>query len=117
MLVLLARTDQPHRQGFGPIVTAWEPPVDILETGTDLIVIIALPGVPSDDIEILVEHGELFVRGTRKWPCLEQPARVHRIELPHGRFERRLPLPPGAYRLVDQEQTDGCVVLTMRKLG
>ena len=117
MLAILARTDRLHREGFGSTTGAWEPPVDVLETETDLLIVIALPGVAPDDVDVLFGHGELTVRGTRRWPCLQRPARVHRVELPHGRFERRLPLPPGAYQLAGQEHKDGCLILTMRKLG
>jgi HSP20 family molecular chaperone IbpA len=95
MLALLARTDRLHGEGFGPAAGGWEPPIDVLETDSDLLVVIALPGVAQDEVEIVVAHGEL----------------------PHGRFERRLPLPPGAYQLTGQEHKDGCLLLTMRKLG
>ena len=117
MLAMLARTDRLQRQGFGTSSQAWEPPVDVLETEADLLVIIALPGVAPDEVQIVFAHGELTVRGTRRWPCLQRPAQVHRVELPHGRFERRLPLPHGAYQLASQEHRDGCLILTMRKLG
>jgi HSP20 family protein len=117
MLAMLARTDRLQRDGFGSAPGAWEPPVDVLETDTDLLVVIALPGVARDEVEVVFSHGELTVRGTRRWPCLQRPARVYRIELPHGRFERRLPLPPGTYELAGQDHKDGCLVLTMRKLG
>ncbi|MBW4024706.1 MAG: Hsp20/alpha crystallin family protein [Proteobacteria bacterium] len=116
MLVMLARTDRLHRDGFGSATGPWEPPVDMLETDADLLIVIALPGVARDDVEVFFGHGELTVRGTRRWPCLQRPARVYRIEMPHGRFERRLPLPPGAYQLAGQEHKDGCLILTMRKL-
>jgi HSP20 family protein len=117
MLAMLTRTDRLHREGFGSASGAWEPPVDVLETETDLLVVIALAGVAQEDVQVVFGHGELTVRGTRRWPCLERPARVYRIELPHGRFERRLPLPAGAYKLAGQEHKDGCLILTMRKLG
>ncbi len=115
-LALLARTDRLHRDSFRPTAAGWEPPVDVLETETELLVVVALPGVKADEMEIVVGGGELTVRGTRRWPGLERPARVHRIELPHGHFERRLPLPPGAYQLAGQEHTDGCLLLTLRRL-
>jgi HSP20 family protein len=117
MLAMLARTDRLHREGFGSVLGAWEPPVDVLETETELLVVIALPGVAREDVEVFVAHGELTVRGARRWPCLQRPARVYRIELPHGRFERILPMPPGAYKLTKQEHKDGCLILTMRKIG
>ncbi len=116
-LALLARTGQQQREVFRLTGSGWEPPIDILETETGLLVIVALPGVRSDDMEIVVGNGELTVRGSRRWPTLQRPARAHRIELPHGRFERRLPLPPGAYQLVDQDHKDGCLVLTLKRLA
>ncbi len=98
-LAALARSERLHRAVFHPTATGWEPPIDVLETETGLLVVVALPGVRSEDMEIVVGQGELLVRGTRRWPAL-QTARpgCTAIELPHGRFERRLPLPPGAYQ-------------------
>ena len=115
-LAILARAERPHRDVFSPTATGWEPPIDVLETDAGLLIVVALPGVRRDEIDIVVGQGELLVRGTRRWPMSRQPTRVHRVELPHGRFERRLPLPPGAYRLISQEHADGCLLLTLQKL-
>ncbi|WP_216850020.1 MULTISPECIES: Hsp20/alpha crystallin family protein [unclassified Acidisoma] len=115
-LAMLARTDRLHRDAFRPTASGWEPPVDVLETEAGLLVVVALPGVKADDIEVVIGSGEVLVRGTRRWPTLQRPARVHRIELPHGRFERRLPLPPGTFQLSGQDLTDGCLLLTLRRL-
>jgi HSP20 family protein len=115
-LAVLARTDRLHRDVFQPTAAGWEPPIDVLETDTGLLIVVALPGVSREEIEIVVGQGELLVRGTRRWPTLQRPVRVHRIELPHGRFERRLPLPPGKYQLTGQDHADGCLLLTLRRL-
>jgi HSP20 family protein len=115
-LAMLTRTDRQHREVFWPTASGWEPPVDVLETENGLLVVVALPGVRLDEMEVVIGNGELMVTGTRRWPTRHRPARVHRIELPHGRFERRLPLPSGAYELVGQEHQDGCLLLTLRKL-
>lgn len=115
-LVVLARGNQVQQDIFQPSMSGWEPPIDVLETETGLVVVVALPGVRRDDMEIVIGGGELLVRGTRRWPALPRPIRVHRVELPHGRFERRLPLPPGAYQLVADDYTDGCLLLTLRRL-
>jgi HSP20 family protein len=116
-LARLAHTERPHRDSFRPTAAGWEPPVDVLETTDGLLIVVALPGVRRDDMEIVIGHGELVVRGTRRWPGLQRPARVHRIELPHGNFERRLPLPPGAFQLVGQDHADGCLLLNLQRLG
>jgi HSP20 family molecular chaperone IbpA len=115
-LAMLASADQLQRDTFRPTASGWEPPVDVLETETGLLIVVALPGVPHGDIEIAFGHGDLLVRGTRRWPTTRRPVRVHRLELPHGRFERRLPLPAGTYRLVDQANADGCLLLSLRRI-
>ena len=115
-LAVLARTERLHRDVFRPTATGWEPPIDVLETETGLLVVIALPGVRREEVEIVIGHSELLVSGVRRWPTLQRPARVHRIELPHGRFERRLPLPGGTYHLLSQDHADGCLLLTLRRL-
>ena len=41
---------------------------------------------------------------------------IHRLELPQGRFERRLPLPPGRYDVEPPAVVNGCLVIVLRKL-
>ena len=115
-LARLVRTDQLNREAFRPTQAGWEPPIDVLETQAGLLVVIALPGVRRDDVEILLGKGDLLVRGIRHWPVQARPLVVHRVELPHGRFERRLPLPSGTYQLAEHDHTDGCVKLTLRRI-
>jgi HSP20 family molecular chaperone IbpA len=87
----------------------------VFETENGLLVIVALPGVQPDEMETVIGNGELRVRGIRRWPAPQHPIIAHRIELPHGRFERRLPLPHGTYQLVGQEHENGCLVLTLKR--
>jgi HSP20 family protein len=115
-LAVLARSNHLKQEMFRPTSGGWEPPIDVLETEAELVVVVALPGVRREDMEIVIAGGELLVRGTRRWPALRRPMRVHRVELPHGQFERRLPLPSGAYRLIAEEHTEGCLVLTLQRL-
>jgi HSP20 family protein len=115
-LRLLAQGMNRHQEAFQPTDNGWEPPVDVLETPAELVVVVALPGVRRDDMDVVVRGGELLVRGTRKWPSVPRPALVHRVELPHGAFERRLPLPPGDFQLVADRHEDGCLILTLRRL-
>jgi HSP20 family protein len=115
-LAILTQNERLHPEQSWPAESGWEPATDVLETETGLLIVVALAGVRREDMEIVVSPGQLLVRGTRRWPNLQRPARVHRIELPHGRFERRLPLPPGAYQMLGQEHVDGCLLLTLRRL-
>ncbi len=113
----LARAERLHRQVFRPVSAGWEPPVDLLETEDALVIVAALPGVRAADVELVIGGNELAIVGQRRVLAGLRAARVHRMELPHGRFERRVMLPPGAYELSGRDLQDGCLVVTLRKLG
>jgi HSP20 family molecular chaperone IbpA len=113
---MLARAERLHRDFFRPTtLPVWEPPVDILETEHEILVIVALPGVPGASIEAVIEEGSLVVGGTRTLPAELRIATIHRLELPQGRFQRRLPLPPGRYSAVHRAVADGCLLVKLEK--
>lgn len=118
---LMEHLERQHRnQAFAPThgVTgkpAWEPPVDMLETATHLLVLVALPGVDPQQAEAFIEDGVLVVRGRRVLPPQLRGARVHRLELPQGRFERRVQLPAGRYGDVARSSLHGCLLVTLTK--
>src|SRR4030081_1882261 len=72
----------------------WESPDDIFETDGALTILIALPGVALDDVKVTLSAGVLIVNGERPLPGEVRNARIHRLEIPHGHFERRIELPP-----------------------
>ena len=96
---------------------AWEPAVDLYETAEGLTLEVALPGVAPDRMEIVLEPGTVVVRGERGFPVEQQRAVIYRLELPYGRFERRIPLPAGQYQLTDRRLENGCLTLELRRLG
>jgi len=114
-LAIVARADRLHREFFRPAPAGWEPPVDLLENAEELILIAALPGVRVADVDLVISRSELAIIGTRRLPVLLGPTRIHRMELPHGRFERRVALPPGTYELVRRDLVDGCLTVVLRK--
>ena len=119
---MLARAERMHREIFRPGATqtrqaAWEPPVDILETEREVLVLVALPGVDGDSAQAVIEEGDLVIAGTRTYPRELRTATIHRLELPQGRFYRRLPLPRGRYSSVRRAVADGLMVITLQKAG
>jgi HSP20 family protein len=116
---MLARAERLHRQAFGPRSSlrapAWEPPVDVLETAREVLVIVALPGVTTDAVEVAIDNGGLTVVGVRAAPAALRDAVIHRLELPQGRFERHVELPAGRYSNVRRTAVDGCLVITLEK--
>jgi HSP20 family molecular chaperone IbpA len=118
----LARAERLHRQLFQPWVGAaparqasWEPPVDVLETPTQVLIIAALPGVSEGAIQLSIDGAFLVISGERTVPDELRTAVIHRLELPQGRFERRVPLPAGQYEAVRRTEADGCLVITLIK--
>jgi HSP20 family protein len=121
-LDVLARAERMHRDLFKPVGSsarqpAWEPPVDILETEFEVLALVALPGVDPDSVEAVIDNGELVIGGARTYPPALRTAVIHRLELPQGRFYRRLRLPPGRYSGVRRAVIDGCLVITLEKAG
>lgn len=117
----LSRAERLHREFFrlGPprLPPQWEPPVDIFETDGELWIVAALPGVDAHGVEIAIEDGILILAGDRPPPMVQRAAVIHRMEIPQGRFERRIALPPGRFELARHDMADGCLNLALRKLG
>lgn len=113
----LARVDRLHRDFFRPDRQGWEPPVDLLETEDELVIIAALPGVQAGEVEIVAANGELAIVGVRRQPVFLNRARIHRMELPHGRFERRVAIPAGRFEVTRRNLADGLLVVGLRRLG
>jgi hypothetical protein len=40
---------------------------------------------------------------------------IHRLEIPHGRFERRITLAPGSYEVGRRDLVNGCLTLSLRR--
>lgn len=117
----LARAERLHRQLFqAPVGQArrprWEPPIDVLETDQEVVVIAALPGVPEETLRVGIDGAALVLAGERPPPKELQTAVIHRLELPQGQFERRIPLPPGRYGEVRHRTECGCLIIRLRKV-
>ncbi|HKE96165.1 MAG TPA: Hsp20/alpha crystallin family protein [Povalibacter sp.] len=103
---------------FGHVVEAqprWEPPVDLVASDHGVEITVALPGVAPENVRVRIEEGLLNVSALRALPLNERTTAVHRLEIPYGRFERRIALPKGRYQLLDQACVNGCLVLRLAR--
>ena len=120
-LELLQDAERLQRQFFriGVLQGApcWEPPVDVYESGDELRLLIALPGVTAQQVEVVLAPNLIVVRGERSLPASSRRALIHRLEIPYGHFERRIALPAGEYELVDRRLEHGCLALDLRRLS
>ena len=117
---MLARAERMHQDFFGPPrgrarQPSWEPPVDVLETEREVLVLVALPGVAAQQVQAAIDGADLVVAGSRVLPRELRTAVIHRLELPQGRFERRIRLPSGRYESVNVAVVDGCLTVSLKK--
>lgn len=126
-LEMLSRAERMHRQMFQPApgstatvqvrhrAPCWEPPVDVLETEHEVLVLAALPGVDPERISATIHNGMLAISGERALPKELRTATIHRMELPQGRFERQIALPPGRYEVSRPSVVNGCLAIVLHK--
>ena len=77
----------------------WAPPVDIYERDDSLVLVVDLPGLERDDIDLQVEANSLTIQGARSRTAA---AGGIRLERPAGRFRRSfrigIPIDPAGVR-------------------
>ncbi|AHV91939.1 Hsp20/alpha crystallin family protein [Bordetella holmesii] len=117
-LALMHHAERMQRQVLQSVQAAahaWEPPVDIVESDSAVLVIVALPGVSADDVVVRFDPEGITVTGLRPIPT-NYTHRIHQLEIPYGQFQRRIRLPLHALEPVTPRLADGCLFLTLNKL-
>jgi HSP20 family protein len=119
---LLDRADRMQREfvryvGPGADAAVWEPPVDIQETSAGLQFVFALPGVNPEHIDIRLEPNALTVSAIRPARLGSSDSVVRRMEIPHGRFVRRIALAGARLRLGDTRYVNGCLEVRLVSVG
>jgi HSP20 family protein len=74
----------------------WSPPLDVYETADRFVILVELPGVGPDDVDISIEDNVLTLSGERKFYGDREESEFHRIERRFGAFGRTLSLPSTA---------------------
>ncbi len=73
----------------------WFPRMDVFRRNGEMVVKTDLPGMKKDEVEVVVEEGELVLKGERKHEVETKEEDYYRSERAYGSFYRRLPLPEG----------------------
>lgn len=97
---IFERLDRARRSLFGnspgsPNFCApyMEPPVDVYETDTEVVVVMEIAGIPEEEVEIEVDGLTMAIRGERR-PLPGRPQRSYsQIEITQGKFQREILLP------------------------
>jgi HSP20 family molecular chaperone IbpA len=117
---LLEQAERKHRQFFDLIAAPasqamWEPPADIFADGSQVTVIVALPGARVDEVIVQLTPTGLQIDTTVPPPSLNAAMNVVRLEIPYGRMRRRIELPPGHYVLIERRLDRGCLHLRLTR--
>jgi len=96
----------------------WKPPVDIFEEPERLVVLMDVPGLTEDAIEIELDGASLRVRGERALSQGGEKRTFHRVERSCGTFQRVFALPA----MVDRDRIEamcerGVLFITLPKLA
>jgi HSP20 family molecular chaperone IbpA len=99
---------------------AWTPCVNLYEYPTHYCLVVDLSAVKVEDIDLRVDKGDLLISGHRESPGLPDASnslRVLLMEIDHGKFCRRVQLPPDAEGDDIQQATyrNGCLWVRIPK--
>jgi HSP20 family molecular chaperone IbpA len=116
---LLEQAERKHRHFFdlsgAPSRAVWEPPTDIFVDGTDVHVVVALPGARVDAVTVQLSPAGLQIDATVSPPALGAAVNIVRLEIPYGRMHRRIELPAGRYTLTERSLDHGYLQLHLTR--
>jgi HSP20 family protein len=117
---MLEEAERKHRQFFDLLSApsappVWEPPADIFADGSQVQVIVALPGARVDEVTVHMTPTGLQVDTTVAPPATSAVMNVVRLEIPYGHMRRRIDLPSGRYVLTERRLERGCLHLSLKR--
>ncbi len=68
-------------------------PLDVVESGNEVVVLAEIPGVKKDDVRVTLHDGVLTISGEKMESGLPDGSHRHRAERGGGPFSRSLELP------------------------
>jgi HSP20 family protein len=91
----------------------WSPAADVYNRAHEYVIVIDLPGIERESLELSLDNDRLLVRGVRS---IEQDT-AQRVERQHGRFLRRFgPLPPAVDQsAISADYKDGVLSVRLPK--
>ena len=91
----LAATLGPEQRAYSG---EYHPSLDVVETSTDVEIVIDLAGVPSDAVRVLFRGDVLIIAGEKAPPPTASDPNFHLLERGFGRFARAVRL-SGAFEI------------------
>jgi HSP20 family protein len=98
--------------------TAWNPGIDVLDLPGSVRVLVEVPGLTAEQLEVEVEAGILCIRGRRQLRAeIGGERRYHCLERQEGSFSRQLEVPcPVNYAASRAHLESGVLTIELPKL-
>ncbi|MBN1697280.1 MAG: Hsp20/alpha crystallin family protein [Spirochaetales bacterium] len=91
-------------------------PIDVVETGNEIIVTCELPGLEEKDIDVSIASNVLTIKGSRKDDREEKNKKYYRKESWSGSFQRTISLPASVNaEKISAELKHGILSVTLPK--
>jgi HSP20 family protein len=68
--------------------STWSPLADVYETPESFVVLMEIPGLSEEDVDVEVEADQITLRGERRMTPQARPESFHRMERSYGHFSR-----------------------------
>ncbi len=82
-----------QKRDFLGLDESWVPCVDVSERGDKINIVLELPGVDKEDINILLHSNRLEIKGVKRENLPRSKIKYHRLEREYGKFRRYIFLP------------------------
>lgn len=76
-----------------PAGESWFPPMDVIETDTSIEVLVDLPGLDPENVDVSIRNDRLVISGSRPAPSTDGDVRWYQFERHAGDFRRSFTLP------------------------
>ncbi|MFM0005146.1 Hsp20/alpha crystallin family protein [Paraburkholderia dipogonis] len=73
----------------------FQPRIDVTDEGDALHIVVELPGMTRDDVELEVIEDMLIISGDKRFESTSEEQGCYRVERSFGHFQRAVPLPAG----------------------
>lgn len=98
--------------------TAWRPPLEIYETGKNIIIKMEIPGMQPKDFSIYFQDNILTIHGRRQDIYKSQGVNYYCMEINYGVFERKIMFnQPVNKNKLSTNYKDGFLEVVVNKLG
>ncbi|MBV9925406.1 MAG: Hsp20/alpha crystallin family protein [Acidobacteria bacterium] len=91
----------------------WIPAADVYEEEREYLLVLDLPGINHEGLDVSLDDGRLVIRGDRRG---QEGLNARRTERPQGRFVRTFSLPDAVDRsAISADYKDGVLLLHLPK--